>query len=454
MESCNRAPCPLLYRLLRLLLLAPALAVTAPSVRAAAAAPSAPPRFTLAEVRADFDECVGIIERQHPRLFTDRAAISAVITAQRARLREGMTELEFLRVLAPVSHGTLCGHTMLLPSEPTEAAINTSVPLLPLDVREIGGRIFLVANRAPTPLPIGAEILSVNGHTAAEIVRTLRDCSPTEGRNQQLTGLVYAFAFPVGYHLLVDASERFEVSYRTSDDPAPRLATIPGVAQPRLARPIAFPAGEPNTFRFAPDHAVLTLRSFNFYDDASRARFTSFVTGFFAEVRRRGVTRLMLDLRNNGGGDPNCVVALFRHLIAEPTPYFALDTPFYSELTKPLAPAPDRFSGQLVVLINAGCFSSTGHLCALLKYHRRAVFVGEETAGGYACTDASETLTLGATKLRFRRSSRVFSAAVEGMPFGRGTLPDHPVTPTLDDYLEHRDRVREQALELLRNPAT
>jgi hypothetical protein len=103
-------------------------------------------------------------------------------------------------------------------------------------------------------------------------------------------------------------------------------------------------------------------------------------------------------------------------------------------------------------LINGGCFSTTGHLCALLKFHRRGLFIGEETGGSYACTDRSQTTTLGHSRLRFRHSNTIFQVAVSGLPLGRGIMPDETLAPTITDYLQHRDPVMNRALERIGLP--
>lgn len=430
----------------------PALQAADPASAESLETPGGVRRLSLREARADFEQVAEIVTNRHPQLFTDREELASVITAQRALLHEGMSELELLRVLAPVSHATLCGHTRLMLSEKTEAAVNGAAPLLPLDVRVIDGRLYAIAKRAPSELPAGAEILSINGRTTAEILERLRACLPAEGRNQTMSDRLCAFSFPALLHTFVDASAAFRIDFATLADPEPHSINIAGVEQPKFSKPVvAQPAPvEPNHFRFEADHAVLTVQSLNFYDEAGRQKFRSFVTRFFADARSRKVRDLIIDLRNNGGGDPYCASELFRHLINRPAPYFAPDSPFYEDLKVPLEPAANRFDGRVFFLINGGCFSSTGHLCALLKFHRCGVFIGEETAGSYACTDASTTTVLKHSKLRFRHSQRAFAAAVSGLPFARGTMPDIPVVPGLEDCLQQRDPAMLRALECVR----
>jgi C-terminal processing protease CtpA/Prc len=129
--------------------------------------------------------------------------------------------------------------------------------------------------------------------------------------------------------------------------------------------------------------------------------------------------------------------------------YFADGTRFYDEFVVP-RPVPEHvFTGELFVLIDGGCFSSTGHLSALLKYHGAGIFIGVETGGSFACNDASEGYTLKHTGLRIGLPRMTFRVATRGLAKGRGILPDHEIEPTIDDLISGRDVVREKAVSLI-----
>lgn len=59
-----------------------------------------------------------LIRRDHPMTFTDIGALDRTIEAQREQLRNGMSELDFFRVIAPVGAAARCGHTRTSLSEP------------------------------------------------------------------------------------------------------------------------------------------------------------------------------------------------------------------------------------------------------------------------------------------------------------------------------------------------
>ncbi len=411
-------------------------------------------RLSLNEARADFDQLATIVAGKHPKLFADRAELAATIAAQRALLRDGMSGLELIRVLAPVSHATRCAHTRLDLPETGKAAATGPAQLLPFQVRLVKDQLFAFSSPADPEIAPGAEILSIDGRATADILALLRQRMPVEGKNPSFGDWLCDRFFAQLYRLYIDDAREFAVVYSSLGDPVPRLVFLPAIDEATLNPPAGGPASTgPNHFTFASDHAVLKIESFNFYADDERRRFQSFVRDFFGEARKRGIANLILDLRDNTGGDPYCAATLFAHLIDRPAPYFSADSPFYPDLKQPQKPAPDHFSGRLFILINGGCFSSTGHLCALLKYNRCGVFIGGETGGSYACTDASDTTTLAHSKIRFRHSTLAFKAAVSGLTPGRGTQPDFCVPSTVDDALQGRDPIMVCALDLIKRPA-
>jgi C-terminal processing protease CtpA/Prc len=107
-------------------------------------------------------------------------------------------------------------------------------------------------------------------------------------------------------------------------------------------------------------------------------------------------------------------------------------------------PSPLRFAGKPVVLIDGNSFSATAEFAAVVYYHDRATFVGEETGGAYYGNNAGDALklTLPHTRLRVHIPIRRYVMAVSDCAApSRGILPDYEVTPTIEDILTGRDSV-------------
>jgi C-terminal processing protease CtpA/Prc len=169
-------------------------------------------------------------------------------------------------------------------------------------------------------------------------------------------------------------------------------------------------------------------------------------------VAEKETSHLILDLRDNWGGNPYYASYLLSYLISKPTTYFGKAPFYYIKYKNPLKPAKHRFTGRLYILINGASFSTTGHLCSLLKSHSIGVFIGEESGGSYICTDASINVTLRHTKLRLHCSTTAFATAVSNLPPGKGITPDYRITPTLQNYLEGTDPEMNLAIQLVSSP--
>jgi C-terminal processing protease CtpA/Prc len=101
------------------------------------------------------------------------------------------------------------------------------------------------------------------------------------------------------------------------------------------------------------------------------------------------------------------------------------------------------------VLINGGCFSTTGHFCALLKYYRRATFVGEETGGTYECNDNHISIKTSATHLTINVARTTYTTAVMDLSRETGIMPDYTLEPAIDDFLAGRDAVKQYTMKLI-----
>ncbi|MGD9347708.1 MAG: S41 family peptidase, partial [Candidatus Aminicenantes bacterium] len=257
------------------------------------------------------------------------------------------------------------------------------------------------------------------------------------------------------YGLQFGFPDKFSFVYRISGQSEPRSFVCESIDFER----VQYAEAEINTTEYNPldftldleilEHshtAVLTIRSFVYYENPEK--FNDFIDDSFAKIDRLKIKNLVIDLRNNGGGNPFCTSHLFSYLIHEPLPYFAKEYRRYERLASPISPAERAFQGKLLVLINGGCFSSTPHLCALLKYHKIGTFVGTETGATYTCNGATREVKLNHTGAIAVVSRRPYAVAVEGFPDDRGILPDQRVMPRIDDLIKGRDVQKEYALRL------
>ncbi len=413
--------------------------------------------FTIEELKADFQQMSELMEKGHSILykFTDKPTFDQFVKDQFVKIDKPMSLAEFYRILSPVLAKIGCGHSSLW--LPKGYWNNTLAKLMPLRLVFLGGKAYAWRfYREVEGIPEGIEILSINGKPIPEILDALKTNISADGYmdSRKLYKINQAPSF--FYGLQFGYPDKFRFVYRLSDQSNPQSF----VCDPVDLKTVEDAKAEINTTESNPldftldlkileqsDTAVLTIRSFVYYDNPEK--FNDFIDEAFAKIDRLNIKNLLLDLRNNGGGNPFCTSHLFSYLIAEPLPYFAEEYGKYARLASPIPPAEKAFNGRLMVLINGGCFSSTPHLCALLKYHKIGTFVGTEAGATYTCNGAAREIKLSHTGFIAVVNRRSFAAAVDGFPDDRGILPDYIVMPRIEDLIQGRDVQKEYALQLI-----
>jgi hypothetical protein len=411
--------------------------------------------YALDQLQDDFDQYVGLIRKDHPLTFTDQTAFEQTIVTQRKLLRDGMSEMEFYRVIAPVGAAVSCGHTRTYLSESGRDHLKEHGQCLPLEIRIISDSLYVYKDFTPgETIPRGSQVLSINTYPAAEIIAGMRASLHADGTNITYKDYAANLFFARLFTILFNGSPQFELEIRESSSSEPTTRTVTAMTpdQAEVVDRERYPS-ETDCQRlcmtFANDnrYAVLTIKDFGYYDDL--LAFRQPVGDFFARLDNVGVDALIIDLRGNDGGDPYCSSFIANHVIAEPIRYFAAGTRFYRDLVRPI-PVPDHvFTGELIVLTDGWCFSSTGHLLSLLRCHHRGVLVGEESGGSSACNDASQMHVLKHTNLRLNLPRRTFATSARCLPYGCGIPPDIEILPTIHDLIAGRDIVLEQAISLV-----
>jgi len=411
--------------------------------------------YSLAQLQDDFDQYVGLIRRDHPMTFTDETELERTIAAQRQLLRDGMSETEFYGVVAPVGASVRCGHTRTHLSQQGRDHLNEHGLCLPLEIRLIGDSLYVYKDFTPdAAIPRGSQVLSINAHPAAEIIERMRASYHADGTNTTYKDYAINLSFARFFTILYGGTAQFELEIKEPGAGAPATRIVAAMAPSQSAR-VDRERYRPETgcdrlcttFSEDNNYAVLTIKDFGYYDDIDAFRRP--VGDFFARLATDGVGALIVDVRGNDGGDPYCSSWVVSHVIAEPVRYFAADTPFYNDLVRPILVPGNVFTGELFVLTDGWCFSSTGHMLSLLRCYRRGIFVGEESGGSSACNDASKGHVLKHTGLELNLPRATFATSARCLPYGRGIPPDIEVKPTIDDIIAGRDVVLEKAIALI-----
>lgn len=437
------------------------LALTAVSfLRGAEEPPAADPCFPVEALKTDLRQLCDTIEQQHPApfVFVSADGFKKSRDEAMALITRPMTVAEFNRVLMPLVAQIGCGHTQIM----MPADLKPAKPPLyfPLGVSVIGDRLWVTDANGLNAIPHGSEIVDLNGRPSAEMVGLMLRTISADRNSRPAKECTLSRAFPFRYASVFGETDSFVVGYVRRGETQRQEATVAPVTRDASAAgkwmkgifSRKTSSGDPFLeFEVLPEakSAVLTIRSFVYYQAEQNKKFREFIDRAFARIAEEKVENLILDLRENGGGDPYAASHLLSYLEREPTRYYQSAYAGYEVLAEPVARAAKPFEGKLYVLIDSTGLSTTGHLGALIKFHKLGTIVGSETAGTYTCNAATTNVVLTETKLRLRVATGSFAVAVEGMSPQRGVIPEMAVPRTIEDEITGRDVAREAALRLI-----
>jgi hypothetical protein len=368
-----------------------------------------------------------------------------------------MTVAEFYKVVAPFVAAVGCAHTRVLLPE----TFWTDAPSgrFPLRLTFLGEKAYVTGfYDAGSRIPPGSNLITINGQTVPVVLRALGSMLSSDGRREPYKLAVLARQFDRHAALEFGFPDTWVVTYALPSGTGAHKAELRAVDAKTIQtfrdgqnRPPS--SGDPNLSFEALEPsgtAVLTIRSFDYYDDPSISRFQGFVDNVFARVRSMNLRNLVLDLRGNSGGSPQVTTHLLSYIEPFPVPYFAKDYGGgYEAYARAIPRAASPYTGRLFTLIDGGGVSSMGHFCALLKYHRIGTLVGTETGGTFECNDASHVVNLWNTGMRMAVARITFTAAVDGMSRNRGVVPDHIVEPRIEDVVLGQDAVKAYVFALI-----
>jgi hypothetical protein len=280
-------------------------------------------------------------------------------------------------------------------------------------------------------------ITVVDGHPIEEVVRRFSEIIPHDNE-AQVKDFVPRFLASsehlLGLRLIVDPEEAtFSVRTPAGGTASARMkslqmrgssGSITWAAPP--ADPSRLPlyrrmAGAAYEFAYLAESRTLYF-AYNSCRSLPERPFAAFTAELWDAIRKNRVDKLVIDLRNNGGGDSSILDPFIDELAAE------------KELNQ---------KGRLFVIIGRRTFSSAILNTLDLKKKTRATFYGEPTGGKPNHYGEIKSLTLPNLKLPVSYSTKYFKFVEGDDP---SIVPDVLVELTLDDFLALRDSVLEAIL--------
>ncbi|GAB5537235.1 MAG: hypothetical protein Rubg2KO_34840 [Rubricoccaceae bacterium] len=380
------------------------------------------------------------------------------------------------------------------------ASLYSRADRIPFTFRLVGDRMIVTGDATPNNvLPIGTEILTLDGRSVSDVIDALMPYASADGNNDanrrfrlQVTGgPAPAERFDVITSLLFEPEGDLELTVRQPDGTEAALEVQRMTASDRtdvlFERNPSLPRANDDLleFRFLDDGtAYLKIGSFATFN--MDLDYNAWLTNAFQEMNTAGARQLVVDLRGTPGGMDEAAALLLRHLITEPTeitfwqgitaydripeslrPHVSSWTNDYQDLSDrvtrradgmfempartpiTLPPAPDAFQGNTAVLVDAAASSATFYLAQTIQQTGSRPLVGQTTGGSLKGLNAGQMVFLTLPNTGIVVDVPLFGTRPTEPGPDRGIIPDVLVEPDADAVIEGRDPELEAALALL-----
>ena len=447
-------------------------------------AKSTPQHFAPETIRADFDALYDGLKASHYDLYArrDKASYDALFAKMRGGFDQPLTRGEVeSRFQTFVAYGRVA-HARIEPTVDAYGAFREAGgKAFPLGIRVAGGVARVAQNGSgDASIAIGDEIVSLDGKPMREWIARLG--AHVSADNDYMLGTLLEGQFGAALWRERGAAARYRLVIRKADGATrnvrvaarSRAEFLAAVAQAPKQLDLSWTARESRLL----DDGVAYLRPGPFYNAVEGATdmwdataFKAFIDGAFAQFIKANARSVVIDLRDNPGGDNSFsdrMIAWFadrpwrfcgsfrvkvsqgaidtnaRRVPLEADPngmshrYVAeyakrkLGDVFTFDLPEARPREGVRFSGKVYLLINRHSYSNTANVAALAQDLGFATIVGEETSDLATTYGAMEQFALPRTGITVG-FPKAYIVRISGDTTPRGVVPDVAIETPLPE---------------------
>ena len=457
------------------------------------------PTYSKSELTEDFNLLVNSLKEGHTGLYwySSEVQFDSVVTSQRKYIKDNLNGLQFYNIVAPIVAYSKEDHCDIYLSETISDFINQKGNFLPLAVLSVNEKIY-VLNKPKENIKIkGFQLIKVNGKPIEKIYDTLFNTFASDGFiKQSKYRWLDNLRFSEYYARTIGQPNNFEIEVLNPETGVTKSFELQATNKQglsKIGKDVALYSDlESADFQILPNKAaLLTFNTFaNENYEEMQTDFRTFVSNSFKKIDSLDIENLIIDIRENGGGTEGNEDYLFSFLADKPYNKYknveisAFNYSFYEhtdintkadieefekdirkehflaedgrilrkdgiEEVEPLK--PNSYKGKVYVLISGWTYSGGAEFSSLMRQHTNAIFIGEETGGGFYGNTSGYglELTLPNTKISVDIPMLKFSLDVDKGTFGRGVIPDHKVQNTFADYETGNDAILKLAKKLM-----
>ncbi|KAA3637390.1 MAG: hypothetical protein DWQ02_06850 [Bacteroidetes bacterium] len=384
------------------------------------------------KLNKDFEEMVAMIEA-HPSPYRhiSEANLNKLIDSTRNLINEPMSALHFYKLITPIFTSLKDGHTSVYYPQDWIKKLRKENGVFPYKVYITEeNRLYIIGNYgADETIPLGAEILSLNGVTSSVFIKEISRYVSYEQEIFRNTIIEEDFDF----YLLLYFGQLFDIELEYFSDKKHKHTVnyilydkwVKGKKEDEKYETKKTNIHEPYEYKKVKEGvALLKIHSFAIRD---HKKFEFFLNDMFRKINKEGIKSLIIDVRGNTGGYPKEVSHLLHYVSDKYFKTMARSemkvSEAYKEYFKNIAPSVNfysahfsrrphtidvksvfvkepgtivseellyneppkemfhEFRGDLYLLIDRRSFSASSSFAATFRCYQLGAIIGSETGG-------------------------------------------------------------------------
>lgn len=432
--------------------------------------------------------------------YHSKKEIDSVFSVNKKHISNRTSFRDFYNIVWNVIDFTGSSHNSLSYPDSLDRALSKQKIFFPISLKYLNGKLYSISDSVQ--IPLGSEIASVNKIDVEKFAKDIAKYMSTDGHN--LTGK-YAFLetdwLPFYVYLAYGEQDEYVVQYKKDD--TIKSVTLQAVDYKTTIinyKKRFIPAYEnanQNEYSFIyinDKTGLLNVNTFALGGPKSEGhkQYASFLDSVFIDLKNRNIENLIVDVRQNGGGnDPNDLLLYsyltkrnFRENLSAFTLFNSVPLKQYfveeekdeiQDLEKELKeehsilksgkyyqnetfnkiwqPNANAFQGKIYLLISPFVASAGSLFASMVKSDENSIVIGQESLGGYYGHTGHIPVTY---KLPNTELLLTFSIVdleqdvqkISDQKYGNGINPDYNIEPTIEDYLNNKDVVLDFAKQL------
>ncbi len=453
------------------------------------------------QARSDLLVLKNILEANHPSLYwyTTKDSLDGFFAATGASITDSLNELQFKNKVAWVINKIHCGHTAVRSSNAyNRYYAKKTLPQFPLSLKVWGDSVVVVNNsfRSDRTLKRGTIITGINGYSNRTLLDSIYQLISTDGYTVNFKQQIVSFNFPFYFANTFGLDSQYTIRYIDSLG-INKTTTVKNFFPRRQTRARAVPESLPKISRREfREYRLMTKRSMLIDTGLSTAilkintfsggHLQSFFRRSFRKIKDDNIKNLVVDIRENGGGDIISSTRLTQYLInhrfkvadtvagisrsfkyrSHIKPWFIYWLSMritgrrhqdgrihfnYFEKHQFKPKEQYHFNGNTYIVAGGYSFSAATLFAGALKGQKNVTLVGEETGGGYYGNSAMHLPVISLPQSNIRVVLPLYRIILDKdrEKTGRGIFPDVEVKPSSNAIRNAVDAKLEKVRQLI-----